>query len=62
MEKFTPNFSKGCSFCNAGEKEIDYKDVRTLKRFIAENDIEFYKKRYKHRHKPSYPKDIPKRF
>ena len=37
MEKFTPNYSKGCPFCNAGEKEIDYKDIRTLKRFIAEN-------------------------
>ena len=37
MEKFTPNFTKGCPFCNAGEKEVDYKDIRTLKRFIAEN-------------------------
>ena len=31
MEKFTPNDSKGCPFCNAGEKEIDYKDGKVTK-------------------------------
>ena len=37
MEQYTPNFTKGCPFCNAGEEEIDYKDIKTLTRFIDDS-------------------------
>lgn len=31
-----PSKKKVCAFCVAGEKEIDYKDVAKLKKFITE--------------------------
>ena len=31
-----PSKKKVCAFCVAGEKEIDYKDVARLRKFITE--------------------------
>ncbi len=37
VKKFRkPSEKKVCAFCVAGEKEIDYKDVAKLKKFITE--------------------------
>ena len=37
VKKFRkPSKKKVCAFCVAGEKEIDYKDVAKLKKFITE--------------------------
>mgnify|MGYP000829146770 FL=1 len=37
VKKFRkPSKNKVCAFCVAGEKEIDYKDVAKLKKFITE--------------------------
>lgn len=30
-------FTHGCPFCNSDQKEIDYKDVKTLLRYVTEN-------------------------
>ena len=38
VKKFRkPSKKKVCAFCVAGEKEIDYKDVAKLRKFITEN-------------------------
>ena len=37
VKKFRkPSKKKVCAFCVAGEKEIDYKDVAKLRKFITE--------------------------